>query len=325
MPEQDNRANSKNIDNQNYSQIIKNERFLRELSFSIAELDQKDDPYQVLLKRIKEFTGASLAVFSYYDDIKKVLKVQVFDADSYIVKTIIGIAGDKITQTESPVNPSTYNRILNEKIGISDSFSEVSFGAIPDKVDKVIKRLTGITKLYGIAHVLDNVVYGTTMIAFKKGIPLPPIELLQSYSNLSAITLKRKKAELQSAQNERKVRQLLELAPDAFFQGNLNGDLILVNNKAAILTGYSKEELLQINMKDLFTEDELNKKPLRYDLIDKGATVLAERQIHRKDGISIFVEMNSQKNPDGTYQSFMRDISERKEFERQLTIAKEKS
>lgn len=325
MPETNTEINGKKSERIDYQQIIESERFIRELSFEIAEFTYEEDPFPLLLKRIKEFTGASIAVFSIYDDEKKALVVKAFEADNVILKTIIRIAGEKITQNESPVNPNTYSQILNEKIVISNSFTELSFGAIPDKIDKMIKKLTGIAKLYGIAHIIDNELYGTTMIAFKKGVPEPSVDLLQSYSNLSTIMLKRKKAELQSAEHALKVRQLLELAPDAFFQVTQNGDFVLVNNQATILTGYTKEELLLMNMKDLFTEDELNKKPLRYDLLEKGETVLTERQIQRKDGTKVFVEMNSQKNPDGTYQSFIRDISERKEFESQLTLAKEKA
>ncbi len=124
--------------------------------------------------------------------------------------------------------------------------------------------------------------------------------------------------------SEENNRLLLELAPDAFFQGDRKGKFLLVNQKAIDLTGYSKEELLGLNISDLFTEQGLDTKPLRYDLLKQGDTIITEREIVRKDGRIIPVEMNSKAMPDGTYQSFFRDIMERKRVETALKESEEK-
>lgn len=118
--------------------------------------------------------------------------------------------------------------------------------------------------------------------------------------------------------SEQNFKKLLDLAPDAFLQGDTNGNFIKVNNKAITLTGYSKEELLKMNMKDIFTDSVLNRVSLRYDLLNQGLNVINERDILRKDGALIQVEMNSRKMPDNTYQSFIRDITERKKTAEKL-------
>lgn len=128
----------------------------------------------------------------------------------------------------------------------------------------------------------------------------------------------RKQADKAIKDSEEKYRMLLELAADAFFQGDANGNFITVNGKAIDLTGYSRDELLKMNMTDLFTEEILDNNQLRYDLLKKGETIKSERKIVRKDGILISVEMNSKLMPDGSYQSFFRDITERKLAEENL-------
>lgn len=104
----------------------------------------------------------------------------------------------------------------------------------------------------------------------------------------------------------------------------MSGNFITVNKKAVELTGYSKEELLKMNMKDLFSTKILAEKPLRYELLKKGETLKTEREILKKDGSSLLIEMNSRIMPDGTYQSFFSDISEQKrtrnELEKQKTF-----
>jgi len=128
----------------------------------------------------------------------------------------------------------------------------------------------------------------------------------------------RKQSEKALLESERNYRLLLDLAPDAFFQGNEKGDFIMVNKKAVLLSGYTNKELLTMNIKELFQPSLLNQIPLRYDLLDKGETIIIERELTRKDGLKIALEMNSRKMPNNTYQSFARDITDRKKTEKIL-------
>lgn len=128
----------------------------------------------------------------------------------------------------------------------------------------------------------------------------------------------RKKAEKSLQNSEEKYRTLLEFAPDAFFQGDQFGNFITVNNKAVELTGFSKDELLKMNMSDLFPEKVMVEKPLRYDLLKPGETIISDREIRTKTGALIPVEMNSKVISDGTYQCFMRDFKERNQMEEAL-------
>ena len=127
-----------------------------------------------------------------------------------------------------------------------------------------------------------------------------------------------KLAEKEIRSNEEKYRMLLELASDAFFHGNLKGDFILVNSNAVELTGFSREELLKMNMVNLFSEASLIENPPKYDVLLKGGTAYSERDLVRKDGIVINIEMISRMMPDGTFQAFIRDITERKRIEKAL-------
>jgi PAS domain S-box-containing protein len=115
-----------------------------------------------------------------------------------------------------------------------------------------------------------------------------------------------------ASKEEEKCRLFIELAADAFFHGNKKGDFLDVNNSAVELTGYSKEELLKMNLKDLFSPDILNRKPLRYDRLKEGEMIKKEREIITKSGATVYVEMNSKVMPDGTFQSIFRDVTERR-------------
>ena len=117
---------------------------------------------------------------------------------------------------------------------------------------------------------------------------------------------------------------LFENAADAILLGDEHGTLIGANHSAATLTGYSVAELSHMPLSRLFSRTEMLRAPLRLAELRQGLSVLTERCLTRKDGSVIAVEMHSRVLPDGTYHSFVRDISERKKIEDALRISQEK-
>ncbi|MFZ5940309.1 MAG: PAS domain S-box protein [Bacteroidota bacterium] len=135
----------------------------------------------------------------------------------------------------------------------------------------------------------------------------------------------RREAESALQQSELKFKSLIDLAVDAILLGDPNGAIIGVNEQAARLTGYSKEELLSCNIRALFSDEELSKVPLRYDLLQQGETVRNNRLLKTRDGRLIPIEMNTKLMPDSTYQTFIRDMTERYRAEEELRVALEKA
>lgn len=128
----------------------------------------------------------------------------------------------------------------------------------------------------------------------------------------------RKRMERELRESELRFRQLFEQAADGIFQGAPDGAVISVNPKGCELTGFPPEEILGKNLSSLFSSEELKRVRFRYDLLDKGETVVSERVITRRDGTSLPIEMNTRRMGDGTYLSFFRDISSRLEAEKKL-------
>jgi len=111
---------------------------------------------------------------------------------------------------------------------------------------------------------------------------------------------------------------LFEQAVDGILVGDENGIIINSNNSISKITGYSFEELLGKSISFLFPKYVLEKKPLRYDLLNTGHSITTDRELRKKDNSIIIVEMNSTKMKNGKFQAYIRDITERKRNEQQI-------
>ena len=122
----------------------------------------------------------------------------------------------------------------------------------------------------------------------------------------------KKKAELALLQSEARYRELVELAVDGFILASPEGVIIEINSSVETITGRSRHELIGKNIAEFFTDDELSRKPIRYDLLKKGETVRQERDHIAKDGRTISLQIHSMMMPDGTLQAIIHDVSEEK-------------
>ena len=189
----------------------------------------------------------------------------------------------------------------------------------PPPVIKALQK-AGIKSFFTAPLRLGEEIVGELNVGSRQedGIPLTTqdiITLLSARLSLAIFharlhdTLKQKEAAL--VVSERGQRELIDQAADIILRADLKGQIIQANIATSRLLGYSNEELLSMNLSELFEPNILIKKPLRYDLMEEGLTVLNERVFRTKYGGSVPIEMNSRKLSDGTLVSIVRDLSER--------------
>lgn len=119
-----------------------------------------------------------------------------------------------------------------------------------------------------------------------------------------------------------RTREVIELAPDAYFLADLDARYTDVNQAACRLLGYDRDELIGKTIFDLIpVEDAARLEMERADLLVPGRVKTGEWTLRRKDGTSVPVEASANILPDGRWQAFVRDISERKRVEEQLKAA----
>lgn len=134
----------------------------------------------------------------------------------------------------------------------------------------------------------------------------------------------KKRAEKTLERTARKYSAILERIQSGYWLLDLNGDLLEVNNAYCVMSGYSREELLKMNVTDL----EFNESPQEIldhiESIRRKGNDQFERQHRRKNGSLFDVEIYSTflDIDEERIAVLLRDITERKKNEnylRQLT------
>ncbi len=125
-------------------------------------------------------------------------------------------------------------------------------------------------------------------------------------------------------ENERKYRTLLEEATDGIAIADAQGNYVEVNSKACEMMGYTRQELLRLNMKDLIPADNLAANPIHFDDMLSGRTVVTRRPLRRKDGSIFWAETGAKRIEGGQIFSITRDITERRQAEEALRVSEER-
>lgn len=116
--------------------------------------------------------------------------------------------------------------------------------------------------------------------------------------------------------SEEKYKQLFEQASDGIFIANLNGIYTDVNPAGCQMLGYTKQQLVGRSISDLLAEKETGKLALSKKFLSTpGHVEVEEWNLKKADGSYLPVEVSAKILPDGRWQAFVRDISERKRLQ----------
>ncbi len=232
-------------------------------------------------------------------------------------------------------NPGLSGRVINNRqtLYIPDIIS-------PDAVTTFqIFRTSGTpTRAYvGVPMMVgDRVVGVISMQSYKPNAYDPAqIRLLETIATQAAVAIENsrlyQKAQQEIRQREKaehRYRALFEQSHDAVFILDMQGNHLEVNQRAAILTGYTVEELIQLSVLDISSQKKETKQILARLL--KGEIIpLYECDFIKKSGEKVTVEINAELVSDENgipihIQSVARDISERKQNEIVLQDANQK-
>jgi PAS domain S-box-containing protein len=83
--------------------------------------------------------------------------------------------------------------------------------------------------------------------------------------------------------SEERYRTLIEQAGDGIFVADENGKYLIANTAGCNMLGYSLKEILQLNVRDLYSPEDLKRNPPDYEALKKNKSVTREIRLKGKD------------------------------------------
>ena len=232
-----------------------------------AKLLQQQIEQQVLLDLIP-------AMVWYKDSQNRILRANRHAAES-INKTVGELEGQ-----------STYDLYPDE----AEKYHQDDLAVIASGQPKL-----GIVELYEIAP------------AHKRWVQTDKVPYRDAQGNVIGVLVfaqditERREAEAALQESERQYRLLMEEASDAIVAVDMDGYFKLVNAKACELFGYTREELLQLHVRETYVPAEKDMAQQCLEQLREGNPLCLKRLIQRKDGTAISAEIRGRKMSDNRY------------------------
>jgi len=283
-----------------------------------SEEESKQKLLDDALDEAIKLTESKIGYIYYYDENKKLFTLNTWSKNVISQCKIMnpltvyefdktGIWGEAVQQRK-PIVVNDFENFNPLKKGYPDSHIKLKrFLTLPVIQDKHIVGVVGVGNKES-----DYTQADVTQLAL----------LMDAVWNM--IERKRINAELQNS--EERFRTLFDKANDIIFIYDLKGHFIKINEEVCKQLGYTKEELLQMNLKDIIAPKYVEAFPERMKHLIQNGYLFVESELKTKDNKIIPVEVNTRMidyKRDTVGLSIVRNISDRKKIEKALKKAKE--
>jgi PAS domain S-box-containing protein len=303
---------------------------LNQFSIELSMMSAEDKLEALIAKRIKEIAGAELAVFSEFDTENRTTTIRNIEMEPGLLKKAVDLLGKQVEKIHSTVSAEMYQEMTKEIIGTRKTLYEMSFGAISRPVGAAIQALLNVDRFIGIAYLVEGKLYGTSVLAMNKDQPDPAQPILENFSYLASMSLRRKRAESQRKaaldklrESEEQYRQLFEGANLGIFQSTPEGKAISVNSAFARMFGYDSPQDAIREIENVATDifvDPMRRGEIIRLMTEQPDLRAFENLYRRKDGSSFIGNLSTMSIRDSAgclvrIEGIIEDITERKRIE----------
>jgi len=127
-----------------------------------------------------------------------------------------------------------------------------------------------------------------------------------------------KEAEIALKESNEKFRSYIDSAPEGIFVVNRNGEYVDANPAAAALTGYSRNELLQMITSQLIAPEDAGIGKAHFRQMVESGAASAEFSILKKTGETVICAIDGVKINENLFLGFVKNVSRRRVAEQEL-------
>lgn len=278
----------------------------RQIAYSEAlqKITQSQDSIQTNWKNFQQ---------SYLTDTEKQLvlktKFQIDQANATIEKLKFALKKEDANLLDSILEKELYSNLNSVIIQASNLLQ------LQVKIGKAINQNN-----YNIYKNYTSEISWILLIAILFALPFSYYLIKKNSTIISNLKLNDAKLFL----TEKNYRNLIEYAGEAILIIDEESKIIDLNEVACVLFGYTREELLEINISKLVPPDEVEMQLEDVELIRRNKSAQLSRKIKRKDGSFVEIEVSSRSMDGKGFFAIIYDVTERKNAEEILKKSEEK-
>jgi PAS domain S-box-containing protein len=302
---------------------------LNQFALKLAMLAGESNLEETIIKHIREISGAEAVTFAEYNSATRTLSMREIEIEPGTFSKMVNIVGKNLRKMEIPVSDELYRQMTSEITGKVGTLHEASFGSISRPIGAAIELLVGVDRFLGIAYLIEGELYGTSVLAMRKGSKDPPEHILAGFANVAAVSLRRRRVEEDLRFSEEKFKDMADLLPQIVFETDEQGLLVYVNKMGYKIMGYEPDEkVIGLNTINFYIPEHRTRavENIRRSVSGQVAIGGNEYTMLKKDGSEFQVLVYSSPISKGQVTVGLRgiiiDISERKIAEGELLNAK---
>jgi PAS domain S-box-containing protein len=284
------------------------------ISEAAASAPTLDEAYRSIHQVVAELMPAANFYIALHDEARGMLSFPYF-----------------VDEVDPPPQPKKLGRGLTEYVlrtGTPVLASPVSFEELVRQGEVELIGAPSIDWL-GVPLKTGQKTFGVLVVqTYTEGVRYSEkdMHILQFVSSQVAMAVERRRATQALRASEERYRELVENANDIIYTHDLDGNFTSLNATGERITGFSRDEILKMNIRDLVTEEQIEKASrMTQRKLEVEIPVTYELEIQAKDGRPLALEVSTRLiyqggKPVGV-QGIARDLTQRKELEEQLRQA----
>jgi PAS domain S-box-containing protein len=271
--------------------------FLSQTIIELIELSPQDNIYRYIGDQLRRLIKHAIILINRCDKSFEALELREIIGIDHCSIEINKILGRDPVNMKFPIRPSVKNTFCNSnlvQVQLPGNLLDANSIHIPQPVLQQLMELLEIGQIFSIGLQKEEMLFGHVLILVKKGKELKNKEVIETFIHQASVILHRRFIEQELKESENKFRLLAEITPGAIFIHR--GEKIVYANQATeTITGYSLEELTQMNFWDIVSPGyQKQQKQLGFMLL-KGQVLQnrSEITLEKKNGDQCWVQMIS--------------------------------
>jgi len=315
----------------NENALKQSKELLNKLLYANTDfIDSKseDIDYVKMTDILLEISGAKYAVFNLLDVETNEYTTLAISGLSNALSKIKSIFGYELINKRWAADPIKEEKVSKSNITKFDTVRELAQTALSRTVIALVEKTFNVEETFVVKIVKSNKIIGEFVLLYTKGETLQNVEIVELFANQAGLYLDRESTNKSLRESEEKYRYLFANNPQPMYIFDMETlDFVEVNEAAIQHYGYSKEEFLHMNAKDIRPKEDIPMFLKDIQSERRSFKPVGEWRHVKKNGQIISVEISTvsvKSNGRDVCHVMIHDITERKRAEEALRISEEK-